>query len=85
MEKERSCPSCNRLIGAQTPVIGGESASPNEGDISICAYCGDFLIFNKDLSLRQMGLEEEMALKDDCRSQLMKIRAAILLKKAVKT
>jgi len=45
------CPSCDSEIDAATS-IDGAAAVPAEGDYTLCAYCGVWLVFRADLSLR---------------------------------
>jgi hypothetical protein len=43
------CINCNSLLDALT---GVQSQTPTEGDISICAVCGQVMIFDSELKMR---------------------------------
>lgn len=53
---------------------------PTPGDLSVCAYCGEFLIFTEALTIRKMELGEELALPEENRQQLQEVRRAVQLK-----
>jgi len=53
------CPKCGMHIDAATSV-NGEDVKPKAGDLSICAYCTEFLIFNEDLTFRSLN-EQDIA------------------------
>jgi hypothetical protein len=76
----RKCPTCDKRIDADT-CLNDEGAAPQPGNASICAECGELLVFKEDLSLRQMSLEEELELPDDIRSMLIALRSKILVRK----
>lgn len=48
-----NCPTCNSRFDSSAP-IKNKLSIPKEGDPSICLYCGAWLTFNKDLSLREI-------------------------------
>lgn len=51
------CPTCGNLLdGATCPTE--EDASPSEGDLSICLYCGTMLEFQADLTLCKLSDEK---------------------------
>lgn len=52
----RAAPCCGRLLDAATSVDHDER--PGEGDISICAYCAAWLVF--DESAPRMMTQEEI-------------------------
>lgn len=43
------CPNCLKLLDAFT----GTASQPKEGDVNVCAYCGELLLFNADQSVRR--------------------------------
>jgi hypothetical protein len=70
-----NCPVCGRVNNTHSPADGTD-ATPGEGDLSICFGCGAFLIFNADLSQRELTLEEVGALEDSERIALQRARRA---------
>lgn len=56
---DSNCPECGNHLDAVTAV--SEDASPKPGDLSICAYCGCMLQFDKDLLVEPIS---EEALKE---------------------
>jgi hypothetical protein len=51
-----NCPRCKSPIDAVSSVEKG--VTPQPGHLSVCAFCGEMLIFNDDLSVRSMAPEE---------------------------
>ena len=58
---ETHCKSCHHIIDAHTSI--GDDAIPNEGDLSICFYCGVVSTFDADLNLIPMTEEELSTLR----------------------
>lgn len=58
------CHECGYVIDAATEATGRES-KPKEGDVSLCAKCGELNIFNADQSLRKPEREELFAIMRD--------------------
>lgn len=88
--KETKCPTCQHKVDAFTEVTEGLDTSieqgidretqPQEGNLSLCLYCGNLSRFNKDLDLVELSPEEqfEVAKEDaDLWDYLMKVRQAI--------
>jgi hypothetical protein len=72
--RESRCPQCNyKLTGAS--IAHGEDAAPSEGDFSICANCGQLLVFQSDVTLRK-------ATTDDVRAMMKEPEAWAVLEKA---
>lgn len=61
--------------------IIGETPTPNN-TISVCFYCGSFLMVIENLQLRLMTLEEVAALPDEIRNTLVRARKAAKLVKS---
>ena len=55
------CPNCKRNLNCVTSNFEGQ---PKEKDLSLCAYCGSFLIFDKDLQPQALTDAEILALPD---------------------
>jgi hypothetical protein len=49
------CPYCNSFINS---CISIDESPPKAGDISLCVYCKNISIYNKDSSLRKPSKEE---------------------------
>ena len=54
------CTQCRKQLDGATGFRDG--AKPKEGDLSICAYCGNQMRFNADLTLRTMTDEDRKTL-----------------------
>jgi hypothetical protein len=66
------CPGCRVRINAATGTDG--VSVPTPGDISVCFNCGTLLVFNTDLTVRQLTLEELVGLDQETRDELEKIQ-----------
>jgi len=72
---EQLCPLCNLPLSADTQVDG--DAQPCAGDCSVCFWCAGPLIFNHDLTRRQMSTEEIAELHPTTRMLLERTRKLI--------
>jgi hypothetical protein len=52
-------------------------AKPKPGDFSVCIYCGIFLRFNDDMTIRAMDLDELQYLSASNVRKLMLIRELV--------
>lgn len=59
-EQPSSCPACHKPLEAVTAI--GSRGPPQEGSSSVCAYCGAYLKYQRDLSLRLMSEQEKAML-----------------------
>ena len=73
----RHCPVCVRHLDDAT-WISGEKATPSPGALAICFYCGAFLRFDEDRSLKLLSTDELSALNPSHQTVLSEIRTAIL-------
>lgn len=48
---KQACTACGKQLDAVSHVKG--DAIPDEGDISLCLYCGHIMVFGQDLILRE--------------------------------
>lgn len=46
------CPKCGYLMNKSTDAFSS-SVKPTEGDVSMCLMCGNLMLFNADLSVRE--------------------------------
>ena len=58
------CPRCNYKLDAATKAHG-ENGPPDEGSASVCLNCGQVLIYEADLTLREATAEEIQSLMRD--------------------
>lgn len=70
------CPKCGIHLDGATE-SNGQETNPKPGDISVCVYCGTFLMFDeedKKLSLRRLTDEEFITLPDADRVALQRVK-----------
>ena len=72
------CPSCGMCCDTATDING--TATPVPGDLSVCFYCADFLMFSEDMALIVMPDIVFENLPEDTITQLIMVREAILQK-----
>lgn len=58
------CPTCHYKFDSATEVTGKQHR-PRVGDITICLNCGDVLIFNDDMTIRQVEDDELLNLDEE--------------------
>jgi len=51
-QSEDGCPTCGAMLGADT-MLDDDDATPSPGDIGLCAYCAEVLVFDGDLIRRR--------------------------------
>lgn len=54
-----NCPTCGAGFDAAS-AVDGEDVAPKPGDISVCLYCGEWLMFDDDTLPTLKPTEEEM-------------------------
>ena len=52
------CPFCGKPLDAASPTEGSNDRQPSDGDLSMCIYCGEWIVFNADLTFRKPNDEE---------------------------
>jgi len=57
LTKMNHCLACGKDLDGAMNV--DDTRGPQEGDVSICIYCGTLSVFTKDIDLRPMTFEEE--------------------------
>lgn len=71
--KDANCPKCNALInGATNSNERDKNKKPKKGDLSVCGYCAQILIFNDELFPIEFTNEQFNALSDENKQNLMK-------------
>lgn len=70
--QNNKCPGCGTKVNAATGTDG--VSVPVAGDLSVCFKCGTLLVFNKDLSVSLLDLEQLVSLDQDVRDELEKIQ-----------
>jgi hypothetical protein len=73
---ENFCPMCGENLSAATGVK--EDTTPKTGDISICIYCGEYLVFDEDLRSQSMSQEEFDSLDDEMKFQISMAKFMIM-------
>jgi C4-type Zn-finger protein len=71
------CPSCGKKLDDCTGVRD-QNAMPGAGDVSICAYCAQILVFDDKLALNIATKEDITKLSEP--EQLALVTAAQLIK-----
>lgn len=61
----RICPHCQGEVDSHTGVANPDTDVPEEGDASLCLYCGLPSIFTKDMMLRLPTEEERVQMMAD--------------------
>jgi hypothetical protein len=67
--KLNACPHCGKTIDSASTPDRGSDYKPEPGDASLCFGCGEWCMFQDDLTLRKPSEEEliEIGLDPDCR------------------
>lgn len=72
---ESVCPTCKYVMDAATDSKGIHR--PSAGDFSVCAKCGEIMLFNEDLTLCEATLSDLMCLPSDIEAQLLHVQRII--------
>lgn len=72
------CPSCGGKLSAATALKAGTTPSP--GDISLCAGCGQWLVYDEGLRSRMPTKAEETEILSDPRLSVARMIAIELAK-----
>lgn len=72
-----TCPTCGKLLDGLTNPTGG-SLDAQPGDISVCAYCGEVLIFDESLKLKLSTEEDLKDLDQEVKQTLKRVKEVIL-------
>lgn len=67
--KGSNCPKCNKFLDAVTAEDGVKSPIP--GDLSICFYCGEILVFNDNMELEKVSQELFDSFDDELKEELL--------------
>ena len=65
------CPNCMSRIDSATPAYGNKAARPSPGDLSVCFYCGQPMMFKDDMRLRLLTEQEYLDLDMETREKLL--------------
>jgi hypothetical protein len=65
---ESRCPHCKQKLDGAFNV--GDNATPSPGNVSLCAVCGNWMIFDRDLKLVKPSPGMLAAIKRDRRCQI---------------
>jgi len=72
--KEIKCPNCNEDL-EQATCLGKDIPKP--GDISICAYCGQLLMFTENLNQRKVEDSEFRTFDEEAQQQIAHVQMGI--------
>jgi hypothetical protein len=53
------------------------AAKPSVDDLSVCIKCGELLVFQDDLTLRPMELNDMLSLDEATKNELLKVQSII--------
>lgn len=70
-----ACPICQTVLDAAAGNV--DDPGPTENDLSVCLYCGGYLVFNKDLTIRALNPSELELLTEEERWVLTHMRAVV--------
>lgn len=73
--KPDACPACFIAVD-DVAGINTKDESPNPGDLGICPYCGVFLVFSENSSLRLMTDDEFSRLPEQMKKLLLRSKQA---------
>jgi len=77
------CLNCGYRMDCTTDAYG--DGTPKDGDISMCLHCGHLMLFNKDMTVRELTPDERA--KITCDPQVVRadiVRAAVVANKPKK-
>jgi hypothetical protein len=60
--KETNCPTCKHPLNAAADIIDDVNVQPEEGDLGLCNYCGEVIIY-KDGELTAITPTEMLILE----------------------
>lgn len=69
------CPCCNAPNSAAAGT--NHNARPRPGDLSVCVSCASLLVFNEDMTVREMLLNDLMGLDDATRTILFRTQKEV--------
>ena len=70
------CPVCRYHMDAVTATVA-VPRPPESGDITICAKCGEFLIFDEKMQVRSMDLNDMLAVSPSGMAHMSMMQALI--------
>lgn len=75
------CVKCGKNLDAATPAEK-ENVFPKPGDVSLCVYCGEILVFNDRLLLHKPTAEQMEDFKANAEQFNLIIKAQSLIRSA---
>jgi hypothetical protein len=75
---EDRCPKCGAHLDSATPT-GKGNARPAPGDYSVCLTCAALLVFEKNMRVRLLTLDEMETMNHDLVCGLLMARARVIL------
>ena len=77
-EEDDHCPQCGSVINAARGCGDDADKSPDPGDVSICVVCGSYLIFDDNIKVRLMTVDEVCELDNELLYALTTARNEII-------
>jgi len=74
-EPKCSNTECGRVLDGFTGI--GDKGKPASGDLTICLYCAEIMVFNDDLNLESLSIEEYKSLPKHIRFKIDSAQSAI--------
>lgn len=68
------CPACGQPLDGWT---GGAGPGPRAGDLSVCVYCGEALLYTEALLLRVLTQGDRDELDDETLADLTRLKAIV--------
>jgi hypothetical protein len=75
------CPFCREVVGAATSIVGHHA--PRVDDYAVCWNCGNLLVVNPDLTVREASLRvflRDHAVSPESKRRMLRVREAIRLR-----
>jgi hypothetical protein len=73
----RFCPSCNNEHSAVSFPDGKDPLTPKPGDMTVCVYCAEVLVYLEDCHTRPANLDDMLKAGDKAVRQIGAMQEAI--------
>lgn len=77
--KPFNCLKCGKNLNSTTVVNDEDESRPKEGDYSICFYCGNIAVYNKEQTIDELTVEEQEEIMKT-NKEIREVVTVILLK-----
>jgi hypothetical protein len=72
----KACPTCKVEVDLGVNMSKTEK-EPKPGNIAVCMNCGEILIFNQDMTLRESTLSDILKIRPDIMVQVLECQLAV--------